>query len=148
MIFRLILFGFGLVMKTAFFITSIKDRAFKSRIQNKKFIMQVKIRDENRGRFYKLDNGKFTSRGKISPESPGILIEWKDASTALKTLLTRNLKVLYLSLTDAITSNQLSVEIDHAQTYSFLETIKEMAMVYSGLLPVLQKIMGTPKMAS
>lgn len=142
MIFRIMLFGFGLAMKTGFFFASLKDRAFKNRIKDKQFIMQVKMRDENKGRFYKLENGKITSRGKISPESPGLLIEWKDASTAMKTLMKKDLKAIYRSVTDAVLSGELAVEIEYAQTYAFVEAVKDMATVYSGFLPLLKKVPG------
>lgn len=146
MIFRVMLYGFGVAMKTGFGIASLKDSKFKSRIKDKKFIMQVKMRNENKGRFYKLDNGKITSKGKISPEAPGVLIEWRDSKTAMKTLLKKDPRALYQSVTDAVTSGNLAVEIEYPQTYAFFEAVKDMAMVYAGFLPLLRKVPGMKKL--
>lgn len=139
MIFRIMLFGFGLALKLSFMFASFKDADFKKRLQNKNFLMQVKMKNENTGRFYKLDKGKIISKGKISPEAPSILIEWEDASTAMKTLLNKDPKVLIKSLTGAITSGKLAVEMEYASTFSFVESVKDMAGVYSGFLPVIKK---------
>lgn len=143
MIFRLMLFFFGIGMKMAFMLASLKDKAFKNRIKDKKFIIQVKMRDTNKGRYYMLDKGKITSKGQIAPESPGMLIEWKDAGTALKTLLKFKPKALYESVSGAVTAGNLAVEVEYAQSYAFFETMKDMGMVYAGFLPIIKKIPGT-----
>ena len=140
MIFRLMLYGFGLALKSSFKIASFKDADFKQRLKNKKFLMQITMRDENKGRFYKLDKGRITSSGKISRETPNMLIEWQDSSTALETLMKKNPKLLIRSVCDAIVSGKLTVELEYAPMFSFAETVKEMADVYSEFLPIIKKV--------
>ena len=98
------------------------------------------MRDENKGRFYKLDKGRITSSGKISRETPNMLIEWQDSSTALETLMKKNPKLLIRSVCDAIVSGKLTVELEYAPMFSFAETVKEMADVYSEFLPIIKKV--------
>lgn len=146
MIFRLMLFDFSVAMKSAFIFASLKDRGFKRRIKDKKFIFQVKMKNSNKGRYYKLEKGKITSKGKISHESPGLLIEWKDSTTALKTLVKTSPKAFYHSMANAVVSGNLAVEIEHAQCHAFFEALREMAGVYAGFIPLIKKIPGTKKL--
>ena len=146
-IFDSMLYGFGVALKTGFRITSVKDRVFREEIRTKTFSMQIKIRNQNTGRFYKLENGKIISKAKLLHESPDILIDWKDASVAMKIVTTgikavikNDPKLLIHALKDSIFSGDLAVEIEFAPSYAFLESVISMMNSYSGFVIALRKI--------
>lgn len=147
MIFGSMLFGFGVALKTGFRITSLKDSGFKRGLYNKSFMMQVKIRDKNTGRFYKLEKGKIISEGKVGYGRPDVLLEWQDSKTAIQ-LITKGIqmvinkdpKLFIASAKNTISEGKLAVEVEFEPTYSFLESVVEMMMSYSGFLEALRKI--------
>ncbi len=132
MIFRFLLFGFHILLKISFKIAGWKNASFRERLKEKPFIIQVKIEDLNKGRYYKLSRGKLTSSGKECPESSDISIIWSDGSTALRTLLKFKSRELVASISDAITSGRLMVECDVASSVWFVLTLKEMMGVFMG----------------
>ncbi len=132
MIFRFLLFCFHFLLKISFKIAGWKNSSFRERLKEKNFIMQVKVQDVNKGRYYKLSRGKLTSSGKESPVSPDFSIVWSDGATALRTLLKFNPREFVVSVSDAITSGRLMVECNVASSVWFALTIKEMVGVLMG----------------
>ena len=49
-------------------------------------------------------------------------------------------KALVKSVSNAIITGDLVVEVEYAPTFSFMESVKEMAEVYAGFLPMLKKV--------
>ncbi len=140
MIFRLLLYCFNLLLKTGLKIASWKDTSFKERLKEKKFIMQVKIRDCNKGRYYKLYRGKLTSKGKECQEPTDLSIEWSDASTAMNSLMKVKPKALVQSISNAISSGRLKVKMEVAPTFWFGMMMKDMLGVHMGVLKAFKNI--------
>ncbi len=132
MIFRFILFNFHILLKTGITIASLRNKAFKKKLKENNFLMQVKMTNENKGRYYKLSSGKLTSGGKVLSEEADIAIVWPDSSTALRTLMKFKPKTLVESILNAITAGKLMVEMDVANTFWFGTIMKDMGKAFIG----------------
>ena len=146
-IFSSMLYGFGAALKTGYRVTSLKDVAFRNSLRNKAFLMQVTTRDNAKGRYYKLENGKIISKGKITSETPDFLLEWQDSRTAvnlifkgMQAVYKKDPKIFITAASNTILDGNLSIEIQFSSAYSFLELSLQMLKSYSGFLDGLRKI--------
>lgn len=132
MIFQLGLYGFHIGLKTVVTLASWRNKAFRQRLKERDFLIQVRTKNDNKGRYYYLVNGKFKSAGKIHEEEPDIVVIWSDFGTALRTFIRFTPKSMVASIMDAIATGKLAVEAEMGATYWFGLTMFDMMNVYRG----------------
>ncbi len=132
MIFQVGLYGFHLGLKTVVTLASWRNKAFRQRLKERNFLIQVRTKNDNKGRYYKLVNGKFKSAGKVLEEEPDIVVIWADFGTALRTFIKFTPASIVASIMDAISTGKLAVEAKLDATYWFGLTMFDMINVYRG----------------
>ena len=133
MIFRLCLFLLAIMLKVGLKVASFLDSSFKESLKGGEFTMQIKTIKPGKGRYFRMQDGKLSSGGKIISSQPDLLIEWSDGGTALSSMMKLKSSTLVQSLSEAITSGKLAVEATPLSSFWFMMKMKEMMQVYVGL---------------
>ena len=133
MIFRLCLFLLAIMLKVGLKVASFLDSSFKESLKGGEFTMQINTIKSGTGRYFRLQEGKLSSGGKIISSQPDLLIEWSDGGTALSSMMKLKPSTLVQSLSEAITSGKLAVEATPLSSFWFMMKMKEMMQVYVGL---------------
>ena len=82
LIFSIVLFG----VKMLFGLTAMRFKFFKNRLKEKNLTVQIKLKDNSRGRYYTLKDGRVTSKSGIHA-SPDVTLIFGSARLALDILV-------------------------------------------------------------
>ncbi len=134
MVFRFLLFCLNLVFKVSFGFASLKDAEFKKHLKEGCFTMLIKTRDNKHVRYYRLTDGKFSSKGRNYPK-PDLAIEWSNSSEALSTIFKPSSKDVMKSMSKAVAGGKLKMEIKGTNTPWFVSTVFKMVKIYRKMIP-------------
>jgi len=81
-IFSVVLIGVRILL----YITTLRFSFFRERIRSKNLTVEIKLKDNTRGRYFKFADGKVTSRRGISPD-PEVTMIFDSARLALDILV-------------------------------------------------------------
>src|SRR3974390_406994 len=113
--FSAILFGLAQVLK----FTRSRHPKFRARLKERNLVAQIIAKDEQIGRWFKLDNGKITSRRGLHPK-PDITLSFKSAALGVE-LLTPPIN--WLNQVNAQKDFKLGVEGPEDLTNWFAQTV-------------------------
>lgn len=130
MIFRLLLYCFGLLMRIIYNRAARKDAAFRKRLTERNISIVIKTADGKKARQYILRNGEISSAGKDHPD-PDISIIWSSATRALFTLLKPTPKIFMEAIRYAIINDKLKIEFKIEPFSWFATTFRQMMTVFS-----------------
>jgi trimethylamine-N-oxide reductase (cytochrome c) len=116
-----LLLGVSLAMN----YTALRHPSFKQRLREKKFVAQVKVKDNSVGRSYRFGKGRVTSRPGIH-DNPDMTISFKTAGLGVK-LLTP--PVDHMAFINAMKNFALQMEGEDELTQWFTDTISIMTTV-------------------
>ena len=131
MVLNVFLTGFGLLLRTGLTVACYRDAAFKKRLKEKDFLMQVRLVNSNESGYLVLRKGRLTSTRTQGACLPDLLIEWLDAPTALRSMLKIKPRDFVESMHKEISSGRLRIEFNVASSVWLLFTIREMVIVFS-----------------
>jgi len=77
----LLLYGIALALR----LTAWRHAAFRARLREKNLVAQVKLKDNSRGRYFELRDGRVHSRAQIHP-NPDVTLFFQNERVALKVL--------------------------------------------------------------
>ncbi len=132
MIFKILLHSGGLFFKAGLKAASLRNAAFKKRLIEKDFLMQVKLTSPGKSGYLLLRNGGVKASAKDCPYAPDLVIEWRDAPTALRNMLKIRPKDFVESIRNEIFAGGLAVEFNVASSLWFINTMKEALYVFIG----------------
>lgn len=137
MMFEFLLFMLNLILKTIFGIASLKDKSFKKHLKEDRFTIVIKTSDDRHVRYYKLANGKFSSKRRDYP-NPDLILVWSNSSEALSTvmkLMKFSQKDIMNSILNAFATGKLKMEIQGDKLGWFTFSLYKMMVVYKKMLP-------------
>jgi trimethylamine-N-oxide reductase (cytochrome c) len=118
MFFSILLFG----LKVKLGVTAMRHPSFKSRLKEKNLTVQIKLKDNSRGRYFTLKEGEITSKSGIHA-SPDVTLSFANAQVALDMLLPpRN----QLAMINAMKSFQIGLNGPEEMSNWWMETISLM----------------------
>lgn len=129
MIYRMLTSVFMFGLKQAFKIASWRSPAFREQLGRASFLMQIKTSEK--GRCYLLERGRWQSAGTAN-NPPDLLIEWKNARTALRCLLHLDVANIVKSHMAAVTEGSLSLEFNMLSVYRLGLILKQMRYALTG----------------
>ena len=135
MIFETLFHSGGLFFRTGLKAALLKDRAFKNRLNERDYLVQVKLLNSDKSGYLLFQKGRLKSSAKDCPYPPDLVIEWRDATKALRNMIKIRPRDFVESVHNEISSGRLAVEFDVASSVWFMETMREMLEVFyvSGL---------------
>ncbi len=119
---NLILSMVFLALKITLDRTANRFPFFRERLKEKNLVVQMKLKDNSRGRYYAMKDGAITSGSGIH-ESPDVTIVFGSAATALEMLVPPRDQ---LSLVNAMKNFQLGLEGPEELTSWWMETMSLM----------------------
>ncbi|MBN1288315.1 MAG: hypothetical protein JXA49_01595 [Actinobacteria bacterium] len=129
MVYGFLFYCVALFLKLFLGVASLRSSSFKEALKEKEFTMLVKTRDGKKSRYYRLEGGKFKSRGSDYP-GPDLSITWFDSPTFLQVISKLNVFAMIDNFTEAMTTGNLEIEADLGPTAWFVLELKEMLGVY------------------
>ena len=118
--------------KTGFILASLRSKAFRKRVKENDYLIQVIIKDSNKGRYYRLKNGKLKSSGKVLKDDSDFALVWSDGMAFWRTIVKFSPKSLVESVFNSISTGRLKVEINVAPTVWFGMLMVDMANAIRG----------------
>ncbi len=137
MVFRFLLYCLNLAFKASFSFASFKDASFKKHLKEGRFTMQIKTLDNGHVRYYRLADGKFSSKNRDYPK-PDLSIVWSNSSEALSTIFKPSSKDVMRTMSKAVASGKLKMEIKGTNTPWFVSTVFKMMKIYRKMIPFIQ----------
>ena len=131
MILNFLMRSLRLLLKAAFTMASFKDTAFRKELEEKDFLLQVKLVKRNQSGYLQLRKGSINAGGKAGSQPPDLLVEWQDGLTALRALKKLTPKDLVASIHREISSGRLSIECNLASSVWFLNRMRKMLIILS-----------------
>ncbi|MCP4625912.1 MAG: hypothetical protein GY850_20735 [bacterium] len=129
MIYRMLISTLMFTLKPSMKVAAWRSRAFRAQLQQANFTIQMKI--YNKTYYYLLQQGRWRSSRKMDI-TPDLLIEWKNAQSALRCLLHRDVANIINSHAAALTDGRLSLEFDIAAIYRFSLILNQMTAALTG----------------
>ena len=121
-----------MVLKVGLLLAGLKDSALKKRLKERDFVVLIKTKDRKTAKYFVLKGGRLLS--KLSGNRvPDVVIEWKDASAILKVVKNTSLPAITDAFSNALTSGDLTLEVQLEPAVWFAETMKDVAGFYAGL---------------
>ena len=127
MIFRLLLILLGWGLKTVILIAGFRSPAFKERLAEKEFLLQIRTRDKALNKSYRFTNGGVSLK-KESSAQPDFLIEWSDCATASRSIFKYHLAARIEAVSAALLADKLSLEYEVAPTFWLATTLKDLPL--------------------
>jgi len=123
-----------MVLKVGLLLAGLKDSALKKRLKERDFVVLIKTKDRKTAKYFVLKGGRLLS--KLSGNRvPDVVIEWKDASAILKVVKNTSLPAITDAFSNALTSGDLTLEVQLEPAVWFAETMKEMMAVFASIGP-------------
>ncbi len=132
MIFRLLLFFFGLGMKMVLLFARFRSPYFQHQLGQRRFTLQVRLRKSDMEKTWVFADGR-VSYQKIS-DPPDFLMEWSDSSTALRSLIKPRSLIMFrpeevlIAASDALMAGKLKIEYNVAPCFWMAMTMKDLPL--------------------
>lgn len=124
-----LLFSLSLPLKVFVGIASLRSGSLKKSMKDKSFTMLIKTNDLKNKRYYRLADGRFTSKG-ADYKDPDLSLVWSDSKAFSDTLFKLNPLDIVKGFTNAMTAGKLAIQVNIAATMGFVSAMAETLEVY------------------
>ncbi|MBN1288787.1 MAG: hypothetical protein JXA49_04015 [Actinobacteria bacterium] len=124
-----LLFGINLPLKLFVGIASLRSGLFRKSLVEEKFTMLIKTGDLKNKRYYRLEKGRFKSKGADCPD-PDMSIVWSDTKAFADTVFKLNPLEIVKGFTGAMTAGKLAIEINIEALTAFVSVLSAALGVY------------------